>query len=313
MYVHKPVLLNEVLGLLAVQPGEHAVDATLGGGGYTKALLGHVGSSGKLLAIDLDEAAITAFSEWTRAQQAPVVTSHGNFKNIDQIVVAHGFTDVAAIVADIGLSSYHLDESGRGVSFQKHEPLDMRFDVRGDTATAAFILNHHDEAELRKLFRDYGEERYASQIAHAIIRARAEHPIRYTTELVDLIKTALPAPVKHRWADSARRIFQALRIAVNHELDNLQGFLPNAFNILAPGGRLAVVTFHSLEDRIVKQYFVSLAKGCVCPPDFPQCRCGRNPQGKILTKKPIQPSEAELEENPRSRSAKLRAIQKIAP
>ncbi len=304
MYDHEPVLLTEALSLLEPKAGQRFIDATLGGGGYTAALLKAVGLRGKVLSIDLDEAALNNF-------QGPSTKVHGNFADLDRIISSHKFGPVDGIVADLGLSSFHIDESGRGISFQKHEPLDMRFDQRGDTTTARFLLAKSSEADLAKIFQKFGEEKHSRPIARAIVRARAEREIHYTTDLVEVIVAALPKPVKHKWADSARRVFQALRIAVNHELENLERFLPAAFNHLAPRGRLAVATFHSLEDRMVKQFFAGLAKGCVCPPDFPQCVCGRNPQAKILTKKPIIAAEAEQERNPRSRSAKLRAIQKI--
>jgi 16S rRNA (cytosine1402-N4)-methyltransferase len=306
-YEHEPVLLTEVLRLADLQPGDHVIDGTLGGGGYTAAFSKAVGSKGKVLAIDLDEAALENFKA---KKLKNVTTAHGNFRDVNEIGVKHNFVDISAIVADIGLSSFHIDSSGRGISFQKKELLDMRFDVRQDT-TAAFILNNKSEQEIRQLFQKYGEEKFSGQIARKIVQKRSEQPLKYTTDLTDVIEAALPKPIKHKWTDSARRIFQALRIAVNHELDNLETFLPNAFDILAPDGKLIVVTFHSLEDRIVKQYFQGLAKGCVCPIDFPICQCGKNPQAKILTKKPITASDAELEKNSRSKSAKLRAIQKI--
>jgi 16S rRNA (cytosine1402-N4)-methyltransferase len=198
------------------------------------------------------------------------------------------------------------------MSFQTKEPLDMRFDQHGNTVDAKFILNNYDEGRLRKIFEDYGEEKFSRQIVRKIIDYRLKiKEIHYTTDLYQIIVNALPKPVKHKADDSARRIFQALRIEVNHELSNLQEFLPKAFDLLNPGGRLVVVSFHSLEDRIVKQFFVGLSKGCVCPIDFPQCVCGKNPQGKILTKKLVLASHEELEKNPRSKSAKLRAIMKI--
>lgn len=313
MYTHEPVLLEEVLSSLNPQSGQHFVDATLGGGGYSRALLERVAPQGSVLSIDLDEAAIVHYKETLKVhsmgQQAIIV--HGNFNTIDKAVQHHAFNDIDGIVADIGLSSYQIDQSGRGISFQKNEPLDMRFDQRGDTVTAKFILEQYDELQLVQIFRDYGEERHAFKIARDIIRQRQAKPIHYTADLVELIENSLPKPVKHKWRDSARRIFQALRIAVNYELDNLQVFLPKAFDVLKPGGRLAVVTFHSLEDRIVKQFFISLTKGCVCPIDFPECRCGRSPQGVLLNKKLVIASAAEQERNPRSISAKLRAIQKI--
>ncbi len=306
-------MLSEALSLLEPQPGQYFIDATLGGGGYSEKLLEAVGPNGKVLAIDLDEAAINNFrrSVEQRGWQDRTIIVHGNFANLASIVRRHDFGPIRGIVADIGISSFHLDESGRGISFQKREPLDMRFDQRGNTATARFILEHSDEQELVRIFQNFGEEKYARRMAQAVARRRLKQSIHYTTDLVEAIVDALPKPAKHKWAQSSRRIFQALRIAVNHELENLEQFLPSAFDLLAPAGRLAVVTFHSLEDRMVKRYFAGLAKGCVCPPDFPLCRCGRNPEAKILTKKPVTAGAAEQAGNPRSRSAKLRAVQKI--
>jgi 16S rRNA (cytosine1402-N4)-methyltransferase len=236
---------------------------------------------------------------------------HGNFKNIDEIAATHKIQNIQAIVADIGFSSYQLDQSGRGISFQNKELLDMRFNP-SQPEDARFYLNNYDANRLEKIFADYGEEKFSRHIARKIVQYRTDQKeIQYTTELHQIVQDALPKPVRHKADDSARRVFQALRIAVNHELENLEEFLPRAFNILAPGGRLAVVCFHSLEDRIVKQYFQGLTKGCVCPIDFPTCQCGKQPQAKVLTKKPITATAEELTHNPRSKPAKLRALQKI--
>lgn len=308
-YEHIPVLLREVISYLNARSGENFVDATLGGGGYTRAILEKVKPDGKVLAIDLDADAIE--NQRKENKDKGLILHHGNFQNINKIIKEHEFTNIAGIVADLGLSSYELDQAGRGFSFQKKEVLDMRFNT-SHPEDAKFILNSYDENRLRKIFEDYGEEKFSRQIAKKIVGLRAKGLVlRHTDELFDAIKDALPKPVKHKADDSARRIFQALRIEVNHELENLEEFLPKAFDILAPGGRLVIVSFHSLEDRIVKQYFVSLTKGCVCPIDFPQCVCGKNPQGKLLTKKPVTASEMELKDNPRARPAKLRAIEKI--
>lgn len=308
-YQHIPVLLNEVLGILEPQPNQNFVDATLGGAGYTTALLERTAPKGTVLAIDLDVVALE-----NARKQLPkdrVILVHGNFREIAHHLTAHKFTEVNGIVADIGLSSFQLDESGRGISFQKHELLDMRFDISSQDPDARFILNQHSTAELAKMFTEYGEEKYSHKIADAIVRSRTQKPLKYTTDLNGIIQNSLPKPVQHRWQDTARRIYQALRISVNHELANLERFLPDAFSILPPGGKLVVITFHSLEDRIVKQYFKSLAQGCICPKEFPVCLCGRSPQAEILTKKAILASEEELISNSRAKSAKLRAIKKI--
>lgn len=306
-----PVLLEEVLQYLNPQPGQNFVDATLGGGGYSVALLDKVGSNGRVLSMDLDSTA-TGNHEARMRKQGYLnnLVVQGNFKDIAEIAVKHEFANISGIVADIGLSSYQIDESGRGISFQKKEPLDMRFDTSSNGRDAKFIVNESSPEELFKIFKDFGEEKFASQIVKAIIRKRQEIPVHYTTDLVEVIQNALPKPVKHKYVDSCRRVFQALRIAVNHELENLEAFLPRALDILDPGGSLVVVSFHSLEDRMVKQFFVEASRGCVCPSDFPQCVCGRTPAAHILTKKPITAGVEELERNPRSKSAKLRGIQK---
>lgn len=308
-YNHIPVLLKEVLGYLDVKPGQNFIDATLGGGGYSQAIIEKNYPDGKVLAIDLDQEAIDQ-SKSVISNSQSVIFHHGNFAHIDKIVEHHKFFNISGVVADLGLSSYELEN--RGISFQKKEVLDMRFNQTGEHIDAKFVLNNYEENRLRKVFEDYGEEKFSRQIARKIVELRIKnYELRYTTDLYQVIEDALPKPVKHKASDSARRIFQALRIEVNHELDNLQEFLPKAFDVLSPGGRLVVVSFHSLEDRIVKQFFVGLTKGCICPPEFPQCICGKNPKGKILTKKPVTAGANELEENPRSKPAKLRAILKI--
>lgn len=323
-YVHVPVLLNEVIQQLGPRPGQYFVDATLGGGGYSLAILERIRPNGQVLAIDLDEDALDNFkfeylnptsetnSKSKTLNSKQIILRKGNFRDIDKIIRHHDFPAPDGIVADIGLSSHQLDGSERGISFQKKEVLDMRFDKSSDQPDAKFILNNYEQDRLLKIFRDYGEEKFARQIIKKIFEVRSKkQEVRHTTDLYAIIQDALPKPIKHRADDSARRIFQALRIEVNHELENLEEFLPKAFGILKPGGRLAVVSFHSLEDRIVKQYFAGLSRGCVCPLEFPTCICGKNPQGKILTKKPVVASEMEIKNNPRSKPAKLRVIQKL--
>ena len=313
-YYHVPVLLNEIIEYLRPSPGQNFIDATFGGGGYTLALWKHIAPAGKILAIDLDADAIGNVKGQLSSVKG-LTTHQGNFKDIDKIIRHHNFPAPDGIVADIGLSSYQLDQSGRGITFQKKEVLDMRFDQKSDEPDAKFILNNYEPKRLEKIFKDFGEEKFTRQIVRKIIEHRTDNiehgEIKYTDQLYKIIESALPKPFKHKASDSARRIFQALRIAVNHELENLEEFLPKAFDLLKPGGRLAVVSFHSLEDRMVKQYFVGLTKGCVCPPEFPICVCGRNPKGKILTKKPIGATIQELAQNSRSKPAKLRVIQKI--
>ncbi len=330
-YFHEPVLLQEVLHYVNPQPGQNFVDATLGAGGYSLELLKQVQPGGKVLSVDLDAEAVKNYelriksarggSERIMLGLSPsklmfsggnnAIIVHGNFRELSKIVEKHKFNNISGIVADLGFSSPQLDESGRGFSFQKKEPLDMRLDISSQGRDANFILNNESLKALVKIFKDYGEERFALAIAKKIVQSRTVTPFHYTTDLTDVIKLALPKPKQHLWADSARRIFQSLRIAVNHELENLQEFLPQALDIINPGGFIAVVSFQSLEDRIVKQFFVAASQGCVCPIDFPECVCGRNPKGKILTKKPIRPSEEEIKNNSRSKPAKLRVLQKI--
>lgn len=310
-YSHTPVLLKEVLEQLQPAPGGVFIDATLGGGGYTRAIAEKIAPEGRILSIDLDGDAIQAFNLQPTTSSLQPILARGNFKDIATIAAEHGFNAVDGIVADIGLSSYELDQAGRGISFKNNEPLDMRFDAESNAETAAHILAARSEVDLAHLFMEYGEERHARLIARNIVRKRMEHPITHTTQLVEIITNSLPRTVRHKAQDSCRRIFQALRIAVNGELDNLAQFLPAALGLLAPGGRLVVVSFHSLEDRIVKQFFAKAATGCVCPPNFPKCVCDKQPQVKVLTKRPVTASESELEENSRSKPAKLRAIIKL--
>jgi 16S rRNA (cytosine1402-N4)-methyltransferase len=310
IYQHTPVLLREVIDFLKPQPNENFIDATMGGGGYSKAILEKVKPSGKVLAIDLDQDAVDNLK--SEIGSLPFLLAvQGNFARVDKIAEHHKFADISGIVADLGLSSYELEH--RGLSFQTKQILDMRFDQKGQSIDAKYVLNNYEQKRLEKLFTEYGEEKYARQIAKKIIVFRADSgEIKYTADLYQIIINSLPKPVKHKAADSARRIFQALRVEVNHELDNLREFLPKAFDLLNPGGRLAVVSFHSLEDRIVKQYFAAMSKGCVCPPEFPQCICGRNPLAQVLTKKPLTASAEELINNPKAKAAKLRVLKKIS-
>ena len=312
-YEHTPVLLAEAISYLQPGAGKNIVDATLGGAGYSQAILGKIGSNGKLLSIDLDYDAVEhAKLKIKDLKLKNWVIAHGNFAKIDRIIRNHAFPPPDGIVADLGLSSHELDQAGRGMSFQRKEPLDMRFNQAEEREDARFLLKNRAEHELEKIFREYGEEKFSRKIAKKIQEHRSKNlELRHTTDLYRLIQEALPKPVKHRAGDSARRIFQALRIAVNHELENLQEFLPKAFDLLVPGGRLVVVSFHSLEDRLAKQFFTGLSRGCVCPPDFPECRCGRNPQARQLTRKPVQASDEEIERNPRAKPAKLRAVVKL--
>ncbi len=310
-YSHIPVLLSEVLSALAPASGLNFVDATLGGAGYTRKLLESTSPTGKVLSIDLDVAAIANAEALLGSFGKRLILYTGNFKDISRIVTHKKFLPINGIVADLGFSSYQLEAAGLGISFQRDEPLDMRFAGPHQIQDAKFFINRAPIDELVSVFTEFGEERYSKSIAKAIIRARGSGEIRTTYQLKDAIVEGLPKPVRYKAIDSYRRIFQAVRIRINNELENLKTFLPEAFNILAPGGRLAIITFHSLEDRIVKQYFTQLQQGCICPPDFPECVCGKLAVAKTISKKPITATQAELDLNSRAASAKLRAIIKL--
>src|SRR5579872_94381 len=320
MDFHTPVLSDEVLEYLNPKPGETAVDGTLGGAGHALEIAKRIEPDGTLVGIDLDSAAIDQAKKVFEKQKlkSKIFFAQDNYKNIDRVLENLAIKKADLILVDIGISSFDLEQSKRGFSFQKEEPLDMRFNTedrlenkRKQPFTAYFILQSYPEKELEKIFREYGEEKFSRKISRVIVRHRQQTEILTTTDLLELIKQALPAPLRFKAADSARRIFQSLRIEVNAELENLKEFLPKAFRLLTPGGRLAVISFHSLEDRIVKQFFNDRAKGCICPPEFPICKCGRDAQAKILTKKPISAGSKEQEQNPRSKPAKLRVLQKF--
>jgi 16S rRNA (cytosine1402-N4)-methyltransferase len=315
-FSHQPVLLKEVLEYLDPKPGETVVDGTLGGGGHSWAIAQRIAPNGFLFGIDADPAALDA-AEKTFAENSelvPYAFVQGTYRNIRPLLQAEGITEVDKILVDLGISSYDLDASGRGFSFQRNEPigepLDMRFDPSG-AMTAARLLNELPASDLQRIFSEYGEERHANRIAQTIVRRREEKTLATTMDLNECIRIGLPAATRFLWQSSARRIYQALRIAVNRELETIAAFLPEAFSLLRPGGRLAVISFQSLEDRIVKRFAVDLAKGCTCPPEFPECRCGNQPLAKQLTKKPVVADEIEAEANPRSKPAKMRIIEKL--
>lgn len=297
--VHIPILTDTVLGLLELRPGDTCIDATVNGGGHTQAFLEHTAPGGRVLGIDRDPGVLAAAAERHAAPLASgaLVLAHGNFRDIGAIATAHGFRDVRAVLFDVGVSSYHFDLSGRGFRFAADEPLDMRFDPDdAETESAAEILDTRSLEELTRIFAELGEERFARRIAHGVIRQRESGPITTTAQLLDVVTRALPGNVRWRAARSAARVFQGLRIAVNDELTAIQAALPQAFGLLAPGGRLAVLSFHSLEDRIVKRTFVSLRSE------------GR---ARLLTKKPLRPMDSEVEANPRAASAKLRVCERL--
>jgi len=308
-FVHQPVLVKEVLQYLAPKPDEDFIDCTLGGGGHAQEILKLTGPKGKLLGIDLDPQSINAAKEKLQSFGDRAILINDNFKNLKKIIYdAGGFNHISGILFDLGISSYELEDQTRGFSFRGSAFLDMRFGAT--EKTAAYIINQYKEENLTRIFKDYGEERYAKQIAREIVTERKIQPIRTTEQLVKLIEKVYQHKPKLK-IHPATKIFQALRIEVNHELENLQQVLPQAMELLVKGGRLVVISFHSLEDRIVKEFMKNEAKGCICPPKLPICTCNHKPSLKILTKKIIIPSLGEIKNNPRSRSAKLRAAMKL--
>ena len=305
-FSHTPVLLTETIQALAIKPNGIYVDGTAGGGGHSAEILKRL-KAGRLISIDQDPDAIETVTKRFFGNGNSMVVQ-ANFSQMDTIVRSLGFEGVDGVLLDIGVSSRQLDTAQRGFSFHHEAPLDMRMSKQGTTAYE--LVNTLPYVELTKIIRTYGEEKFAGPIAGAIIKTREKEAIRTTTQLAEIIKSAVPA-ARRRDGHPARKTFQALRIAVNGELDRLSQGLDAAFSILKPGGRLAVISFHSLEDRIVKQRMAMWCQGCTCPKDFPICVCGKKPKAKLIFKKPVEASAQELQENPRSRSAKLRAIEKL--
>lgn len=302
---HRPVLLEQTLEALHIDPNGIYLDGTAGGGGHSLAIASRL-VAGRLIALDRDPDAIAAAGARLAGLPATVVQS--NFMHMDRVLAELGIPAVDGILLDIGVSSHQLDAPERGFSYHHDAPLDMRMSQQGDTA--ADLVARLSEQELTAIFRQYGEEKFARPIARAIVRQRDKHPIETTLQLAELIAENVPAAAR-RDGHPARRVFQALRIAVNGELDCLSAALDTAFDQLAVGGRLAVITFHSLEDAMVKNRFASWRQGCICPKDFPVCVCGRTPAAQPVLKKPATATEEELRENPRSRSAKLRCVEKL--
>lgn len=304
---HKPVLFKETLEGLQIRPDGVYIDGTAGGGGHSAAIAARL-TTGRLIAIDQDPDAVATASERLKPFSCAKVVQ-ANFSQMDEVARESGIQEADGILLDIGVSSHQLDIPERGFSYHHDAPLDMRMSQRG--TTAADLVNQLSWQQLAEIFSRFGEEKYSKNIAQAIVRKREAAPVKTTGQLVEIIKEAVPAKVKRENGHPARRVFQALRIAVNGELDALSQGLEKAFELLAVGGRLAVITFHSLEDRMVKQAMAGWCQGCTCPPDFPVCVCGKQPRARLVTRKPVEASQKEREENPRSRSAKLRVCEKI--
>jgi len=309
-FTHYSVLLEECLEGLDIKPNGIYLDGTLGRAGHSRRIAQRLTDGGRLICVDRDQAALDAARERLAQWMDRVTLVHSNFAEIDAILNELGLDKIDGMLFDLGVSSPQLDDSSRGFSYMADAPLDMRMD-RSEGLTAADVVNTWSQDELRRILTQYGEERYAGLIAAAIVRRRADKPIETTLELVDIIKSAMPGKALKEKQHPAKRSFQAIRIAVNDELTAVDKMIRAAVPRLNRGGRLAVITFHSLEDRIVKTGMAEFAKGCTCPPDFPVCVCGKTPDIRLVTRKPILPSEQELEENPRSRSAKLRVAEKL--
>lgn len=307
---HKPVLLDEVIDGLAIKADGIYVDGTLGGAGHGSAVCSRLGKNGRFIGIDQDLAAIDASRERLAEYGEIVSVVRSNYVQTADVVHSFGIKKVDGIVLDLGVSSFQLDTGERGFSYRMDAPLDMRMDNRREL-TAADVVNEYTEQELFHVIRDYGEDRFAKNIAKNIVSERKKEPILTTGRLAEIVSYSIPMKVKKRGGHPAKRTFQAIRIEVNHELEVLKNSISEMIDLLDTGGRLCIITFHSLEDRIVKQAFRKAQFPCTCPPDFPVCVCGKKSLGKQITRKPVLPSEKEMEENPRSKSAKLRIFEHV--
>ena len=308
-YTHRSVLLDECIEGLNIRPDGIYLDGTLGRAGHSREIVKRL-TTGRLICVDRDDAALEAAKTRLADWMDRVTLVHSNFDKVSDILDDLGLKGIDGMLFDLGVSSPQLDDGSRGFSYMADAPLDMRMD-RSEGLTAADVVNGYDQNELRPILLQYGEERYAPLIAAAIVRRRSEKPIETTLELVDIIKSAMPGKALREKQHPAKRSFQAIRIAVNDELASVERMIRGAVPKLNKGGRLAVITFHSLEDRIVKTGMAEFAKGCTCPPDFPVCVCGKTPDIKLVSRKPILPTDQEVEENPRARSAKLRVAEKL--
>ena len=308
-FEHTSVLLEEVLDNLAIRPDGIYVDGTLGGGGHSFHILERLTQGGRLIGIDQDTDAIAAAGERLAAFGDAVTIVHDNYENIAGVLADLSIREVNGILLDLGVSSYQLDNPERGFTYRTDAPLDMRMD-RSSSLTAREIVNTYSAEELTRILREYGEEKCASRIAAGIVKRRAVRPLETTGELSEIVRASIPARMREKGGNPDKRTFQAIRIACNRELDVLRDSLDKMIELLNPGGRLCVITFHSLEDRIVKNAFRRNEKPCICPPEFPVCVCGRESKGRVVTRKAIAPSAQELETNRRSASAKLRVFEK---
>lgn len=309
-FKHTSVLLNETVESLHIKAEGVYLDGTLGGGGHALEICKRLNENGRLFGIDQDADAVAAAKERLKNYADRVTIIRDNYQNARETLAEHGVDKVDGIVLDLGVSSYQLDNAERGFSYMHDAPLDMRMDSR-QSLTARDIVNGYSEKELYRVIRDYGEEQFAKNIAKHIVQAREDKPIETTFELNGLIKAAIPAKMRAVGGHPSKRTFQAIRIECNHELEALRSSLDDMIKMLNPEGRLCIITFHSLEDRIVKSFFREMENPCTCPPDFPVCVCGKAPFGRAVPRKPILPSQEEIEENPRSKSAKLRVFERI--
>ena len=307
---HVSVLLNEVIDNLNIKPDGVYIDGTLGGGGHSLEIVKRLGEKGRLIGFDRDREAIAAATDRLRDYAGKVTVIRSNFDRIKEASGTAGIKKADGIVLDLGVSSHQLDDPGRGFSYREDAPLDMRMDDRQEK-TARDIVNDMSEEELAGIIKRYGEERFAGRIASNIVQARKKSPLSTTFELNEIIKDSIPAKYRATGGHPSKRTFQAIRIALNGELDSLEKAVPDMIDMLDNGGRLCIITFHSLEDRIVKNLFRDAQDPCTCPPDFPVCVCGKKPKGKVITRKAILPSKEELEVNSRSKSAKLRVFERI--
>ncbi len=308
--LHKPVLLEESIKYLCPMEDGVYIDATMGLGGHTKSLIEACNNNAKIIGMDVDENALNVARERLAEYQDNIVFVNKNYINIDNTISDLNIKKVNGIIADLGLSSFQLDHSGKGFSFNKNEPLDMRMDASLQF-TAYDLVNEMDQSELENIFKIYGEERFSRNISKSIIKNRVSKPIQTSSELAALVSNSIPKKFHPKRIHPATKTFQALRIAINNELENLKIFIEKAIKILKPGGRIVIISFHSLEDRIIKKTFKKFHSPCICPPDLPICSCGNIPNFKIINKSPIRPQESEIIENPRARSAKMRVGEKI--